>query len=61
MILSSPKEGLIFGGLSHGWSLKRAAPEEGKLLGILKVGFGEGDSRGNVAQGAKSRVWNGAP
>lgn len=33
---------------------------EGKLLGTLKVGFGEGNSRGDAAQGAEGGVWNGA-
>lgn len=60
MVLSSPKEGMIFGGLSHGWSLKRTAPGEGKLLSTLKVGFREGDSGGDAAQGAEGGVWNGA-
>lgn len=50
MVLSSPKEGLTFGGLSQGQNLKRAAPGEGMLLGALRMEFGEGSSRGGAAE-----------
>lgn len=40
MDLRNPKEGVIFGGLPQGWSLKRALPGEGPPLGTLRVGFG---------------------
>ena len=52
MVLSSPKEGLTFGGLSQGRSLKRAAP--GPLLGTLRVGFGMGGVRPECKMGPQA-------
>ena len=45
MVLSNPKEGLNFGGLSQGRNLKRETPGEGLLLGALRVEFGTGEVR----------------
>lgn len=39
MILGSPKEGLTFGELSQGWSVKRADPGEGQPFGALRWGL----------------------
>lgn len=41
MALGSSKEGFTFDGSSWGQSLKRTAPLEGPLLGVLRVGFGK--------------------
>lgn len=56
MVLSSPKEGLTFGWLSQEQNLKRAASGEGPRLGTLRMGFGEGSSRGDVALGAEGGI-----
>ena len=37
--------GMVFGDLSQGWSLKRATPGEGLLLGTLRVEFEMGGVR----------------
>lgn len=53
MVLSCPKEGMTFGWLSQEWSLRRAVPGKGPLLGAQKVGFGEGSFKGDAAGGLR--------
>lgn len=54
MVLSRPKEGLTFGGLSQRQSLKRAAPGAGPPFCTLRVGFGTGGVRAEHGMGSQA-------